>query len=62
VPALSSGDPSALAAHLEPVPGESLTFRTRGIGVPDDFTLKPMFRTHHERYSLYWNMLSGGTK
>jgi hypothetical protein len=62
VPALSSSDPSALVARIEPVTGESLTFRTKGIGVPDDFTLKPMFRTHHERYSLYWNMLSGETK
>ncbi len=62
VPALSSSDPSMLVAHIEPVAGESLTFRTKGIGVPDDFTLKPMFRTHHERYSLYWNMLSMETK
>jgi hypothetical protein len=54
VPALSSNDATTLIAHIEPVPGESLTFRTKDIGVPDDFTLKPMFRTHHERYSLYW--------
>ena len=62
VPALTSSDSSALIAHIQPVAGEALTFRTNGIGVPDDFTLKPMFRTHHERYSLYWNVLPAETK
>ncbi len=47
-----------LLQHVEPVVGQSLTFRTRGLGRPQDVTLIPFFRMHRERYSVYWNLVS----
>ena len=47
-----------LLNHVQPVPGQALTFRTQGIGRPDDVTLIPFYRMHRERYSVYWKVLS----
>ena len=41
---------------VEPVAGQPLTFRTHGLGKPDDVTLIPFYRLHHERYSVYWTV------
>jgi uncharacterized protein len=49
--------PDKLLAHVEPVPGKPLTFRTRGIGRPDDVTLVPYYRLHHQRLAVYWPLL-----
>ncbi len=38
--------------------GKPLTFRTKGIGQPQDITLIPFYETHHERYSVYWKLMS----
>ncbi len=46
-----------LLRRVEPVPGEPLTFRTKGIGRPADVTLIPIHRLHHERMSVYWEVL-----
>jgi uncharacterized protein len=43
-----------LLDHVVAVPGMSLTFETRGVGRPRDVTLIPFYRTHHERYTVYW--------
>lgn len=45
----------ALLAHVEPVAGQSLTYRTKNLGRPNDVTLIPLYRLHHQRYSVYWN-------
>jgi uncharacterized protein len=47
-------DPADLARHIEPVPGRPLTFRTKAIGWPEDVTLSPYFRIHHQRFTVYW--------
>ncbi|MEI8288421.1 MAG: beta-L-arabinofuranosidase domain-containing protein [Verrucomicrobiota bacterium] len=47
-----------LLEHVQPVSGKALTFRTHGIGRPDDVTLIPFYRMHRERYSVYWKQLS----
>lgn len=52
VPVIVTDSPNWLH-QLEPVEGSPLTFRTKGLGVPDDFVLKPFFKLHGERYSLY---------
>ena len=44
--------------HVEAVPGEPLHFRTRGLGRPRDFSLIPFHLMHHQRYSVYWKVLS----
>ncbi len=59
VPVLVSDKPQTLTAHLEPVAGQPLTFRTKDLAKPEDVTLIPMFRVQHQRYSVYWTVTSG---
>lgn len=47
-----------LLSAIKPVPGKPLTFRTHGIGRPEDVTLKPFYQIHRQRYSVYWKLLS----
>ena len=39
-----------------PCPAQPLTFRTAGLGQPDDVTLIPYYQMHHQRYNLYWSV------
>ena len=43
-------------AHLRPVAGQPLTFRTEGIGRPNDVTLVPLHRIVDENYTVYWKL------
>ena len=43
---------------LEPVPGETLTFKTAGIGHPEDVTLIPFYKMHHQRHIVYWDLFT----
>jgi len=52
------GDAASILAALQPIPGEPLTFRTRGIGRPHDVTFEPFYRLHHQRYAIYWPLTS----
>jgi DUF1680 family protein len=52
------GDPADVLKHIEPVAGQPLTFRTKGIGRPGDVTLSPYFRLHHQRFTVYWKCLT----
>jgi hypothetical protein len=56
-PAFLADLPDVLA-HIEPVPGKPLTFRTRGLGRPRDVTLVPFHRLHHQRYTVYWKVFT----
>ncbi len=47
-----------LLKHVQPVHGRPLKFRTDGIGRPDDVTLIPFYEMHHQRYSVYWKLIS----
>jgi len=51
-------DVNNVLAHVEPVAGKPLTFQTKGIGKPKDITLIPFYRTHYERYSVYWQVFT----
>ena len=53
VPALA-GTSHAILTAIEPVAGEPLRFRTRGIGRPHDVELMPFYQLHHQRYTVYW--------
>ena len=55
------GEAGSILASLQPVPGEALTFRTRGIGRPRDVTLEPFYHLHHERYAIYWTLQSAAS-
>jgi hypothetical protein len=47
-----------LIEHTTRIPGRPLAFRTHDIGHPEDVTLAPFYQTHHQRYSVYWRLLS----
>ena len=47
-----------LLKHIKAVSGKPLTFRSSGIGQPDDITLIPFYQLHRERYSVYWKVIS----
>lgn len=47
-----------LLKHVKPVRGESLTFRTHGVGRPEDVTLIPFYALHRQRYSVYWKLIT----
>jgi len=57
VPALVSEteDPSA---WLKPTPGRPLAFTTVGLGRPHEVTLTPLYQVNHQRYTVYWKLLS----
>lgn len=46
------------ASWLKPVAGESLTFRTDGVGQPRDVKLFPFYRMHNKRYTVYWDFFT----
>jgi DUF1680 family protein len=48
-------DAEELPSKIEPVPGHPLVFRTKGVGRPQDVTLRPFHQIHHQRYSVYWD-------
>ena len=48
-------DNQPLESWLKPVAGQRLTFRTVGVGRPNDVTLKPFNTTYFERYTVYWD-------
>ena len=54
VPVLVCGD-KEITDWVKPVAGKSLTFETVGVGDPNDVTLIPFFRAHHQRYTVYWD-------
>lgn len=58
VPVLVRADGQDLTAKLKRVPGESLAFRTEGIGKPSDVTLRPFNRIFYQHYNIYWDVLS----
>jgi uncharacterized protein len=41
---------------IKPVAGQALTFRTEGVGKPNDVTLAPFYRLFGERYAIYWQL------
>ena len=47
-------DRGDLEAWIKPVAGEPLTFRTAGVGDPDDVTLIPFHQLFDRRYAVYW--------
>ena len=48
------------AEWVRAVAGEPLTFRTAGVGRPEDVTLVPYHRLWGERYAVYWRVWKEG--
>ena len=57
VPVLA-GDPATLTKRIVQDARDPLTFRSVGIGKPRDVELAPFYRLAHERYNLYWKVVS----
>jgi DUF1680 family protein len=57
VPVLMSEQRSP-EAWLEIVEGKSNTFQTKNVGNPRDFVLKPFYKTHDRRYSVYFDLFN----
>jgi len=45
-----------LLSRVKPVPGRPAVFQTAGLVKPSDVTLAPFFRTHFQRYAMYWQV------
>ena len=43
---------------VKPAAMEMLRFKTVGVGRPSDFTLIPFYRTHHQYYSVYFDLFT----
>lgn len=52
------GDIPRLLSNTVPWSGRPLTFQTKGLGQPRDITLMPFYQVQHQRYSVYWNLMS----
>ncbi|MDE0838633.1 MAG: glycoside hydrolase family 127 protein [Kiritimatiellae bacterium] len=45
------------SSWLKRVPGDTLRFKTVGVGKPNDVTLIPLADLHHQRYTVYWETM-----
>jgi hypothetical protein len=61
VPVLMTADRNP-ANWTETAAGQANTFKTKGVGRPRDIILKPFYKTHERRYSIYWDMLTEKTR
>lgn len=50
-------DPKTFLKKIKPTV-ELLVFQTKNLGKPNDVTLVPFYKANHERYSVYWNVVS----
>lgn len=46
-----------IIANISTVEGQTLTFETQGIGSPYGVKLIPFYRLHHQRYTIYWQVI-----
>jgi hypothetical protein len=51
-------DTNAFLANTLPVPGQALTFQPTNILQPYNVTFIPFYQTHHQRYSVYWKLMT----
>jgi len=51
------GTDGSLLHHIRPT-SQPLVFRTKNLGRPEDVTLVPVYRVTHQRYTVYWQVLS----
>jgi DUF1680 family protein len=49
----SAGD---ILAKIKPAAGKPLEFRTEGLASPAEVALAPLYTTHRQRYSVYWQL------
>lgn len=52
------GAPAELTDRVQRVSRSPLVLRTRGLAQPGDVTLVPFHTLHHERYTVYWRVVT----
>jgi DUF1680 family protein len=57
VPNLVANIPTLLS-NTVPVSGQPLAFQTQGVGRPNDVNLIPFYQVQHQRYSVYWSLIT----
>jgi DUF1680 family protein len=57
VPSLVAAE-RPVADWLQPVPGAPGSFRSQGVGRPEDVTLVPFYRLHRRTYSIYFDLFT----
>jgi hypothetical protein len=57
VPVIVRNDAPAASSIVRSADG-SLRFHTDGVGRPNDVTLVPFWEISHERYNVYWDLLT----
>jgi len=55
-PLLIANTDADVLAHVVPVDGQPGNFRTKELAKPNDVTLAPFYRTHFQRYAIYWQL------
>ena len=60
-PVLVAGTPAEALARVKPI-AEPLTFRTEGLGRPEDVVLRPFFRLADRRYAVYFDVLTDAAR
>lgn len=56
VPVLAA-EAGHISEWVKPVESKPLTFQTVGVGRPNDVTLIPFYKMHHQRYNVYWDLV-----
>lgn len=54
IPVLVTGD-KKLTDWIKPVEGRPLTFKTAGVGRPEDLSLIPFYKAYDQHYMVYWD-------
>ncbi len=57
VPYLEPSD-ADITAWVKPVAGKPLTFKTVGVGHPNDVEFIPLHKVVHQKYSVYWDLMT----
>jgi hypothetical protein len=57
VPVFVAASIKSLLKHIKAT-DQPLVFRTKNLGHPNDVTLEPFYELNHQRYSVYWKLLS----
>ncbi|HEY3136735.1 MAG TPA: beta-L-arabinofuranosidase domain-containing protein [Blastocatellia bacterium] len=54
------GEVKDVLARVKPIAGAPLTFKTEGLGRPQDVTLLPFYKVFEPRYTVYWKVYTAG--
>jgi len=57
VPVLVAGG-KPVDQWIERVPGQAIQFKTVGVGRPNDVSLIPFYKAHHQRFTVYWDLFT----